>query len=186
MTSLNKWWTDFVENWVFTIVLLHYRHAMFLFNTVTLWCLFLIVFSSYLYSVGCFRSPLICYVLLPISSNWVISWRFSLKHVFVLQKVAGVISAPGFLLAARPNCVFVLLSVSFDCWFSLECGRNVGETCFLLFKPHLYDVYVRVVVRLAWLHLFPFLCGRLVILLFIFRLVLFVILAFGLSDEIYH
>ncbi len=67
----------------------------------------------------------------------------AIRHKTKKKKVAGVISAPGFLLDARPNCVFVLLSVSFDCWFSLGCGRNVGETCFLLIKPHLYDVYVK-------------------------------------------
>ncbi len=140
---------------------------------------FLLCFSSYLYSVGCFRSPLICYVLLPISSNWVISWRFSLKRVFVLQKVAGVISAPGFLLAVRPNCVFVLLSVSFDCWFSLECGRNVGETAFFCLNLICMMFMLRL-VRLGWLYLFPFLCGRCYIA------VIFLDCYFGLSDERCH
>ncbi len=60
---------------------------------VTLWCLFLIVFFiifvfCWMFSLS-FRSPLIFYVLLLISSNWVISWRFSLKWIFRSSEEGG-------------------------------------------------------------------------------------------------
>ncbi len=42
----------------------------------------------------------------------------------------------------------VLLNISFDYWFSLECGRNVGETCFLLFKTLISMMFMLRAVRL--------------------------------------
>ncbi len=71
---------------------------------VTLWCLFLIVFFiifvfCWMFSLS-FRSPLICYVLLLISSNWVISWRFSIKWILRSSEEGGCDFGPVALLQA--------------------------------------------------------------------------------------
>ncbi len=71
-------------------------------RAVTLWCLFLIVFFiifvfCWMFSLS-FRSPLICYVLLLISSNWVISWRFSIKWILRSSEESGCDFGPVALL----------------------------------------------------------------------------------------
>ncbi len=71
-----------------------------------------------------FRSPLICYVLPPISGNWEISWRFPLKRLFHSSEGSWCDFGPVALLQASywspdQNVFSVLLSVSFDRWFSL-------------------------------------------------------------------
>ncbi len=71
-----------------------------------------------------FRSQLICYVLLPISGNWEISWRFPLKRLFRSSEGRCCDFGPVALLQVScwppdQNVFSVLLSVSFDRWFSL-------------------------------------------------------------------
>ncbi len=69
---------------------------------VTLWCLllfFIIFVFCWMFSLS-FRSPLICYVLLLISSNWVISWRFSIKWILRSSEEGGCDFGPVALLQA--------------------------------------------------------------------------------------
>ncbi len=63
------------------------------------YCVFHNIVFCWMFSLS-FRSPLICYVLPPISGNWEISWRFPLKRLFCSSEGSWCDFGPVALLQA--------------------------------------------------------------------------------------